>query len=108
MYRFYFKDSLLLETTFILGSNCTCCTCTKAQMNDPDYAESHWYPKNRSKDQNLALYHSLKKKPDGSIDTRVSTDKRNGMTQRPMGTMDWTGILTYSPKHCIFYIFYLF
>ena len=61
-------------------------------MNDPDYAETHWYPKDRSKDQNIALYQSLKKNPDGSIKTTVNTNKRKGMTQAPMGTLlDWTG-----------------
>ena len=79
-----------------LAVNCTCCTCTKTQINDPDYAENHWYQKDRSRDQNLALYQSLEKKADGSIKTSgVSTEERLGLCQKPMGDfLDWTGNLS--------------
>ena len=70
-------------------------------MNDPDYAETHWYPKDRSRDQNLQLYQSLKKLPNGKINkTGVNNvDKRKGLNNKPFGTfLDWTGDL---PTHCI-------
>ena len=85
-----------MSWALFLAVNCTCCTCTKTQINDPDYAENHWYQKDRSRDQNLALYQSLEKKADGSIKTSgVSTEERLGLCQKPMGDfLDWTGNLS--------------
>ena len=61
-------------------------------MNDPDYAQTHWYPKDRSRDQNLQLYQSLKKKKNGEIDKTVKVDERKGLNNKPYGTFrDWTG-----------------
>ena len=75
-----------------LGAECINCTATKKQVNDPKYAEENWYPKDRSRDQNLELYQSLKKRKDGRIDTTVKSDERKNMTQPPMGDfLDWTG-----------------
>ena len=75
-----------------LGAECINCTATKDQVNDPEYAERNWYPKDRSRDQNLELFKSVKKLPNGDIDTRVPTDKRKNLTKPPMGDfLDWTG-----------------
>ena len=93
---------VLLETLFFLGALCTCCTADRKQINDPEYAEKHWYPQNRSRDQNLALYHSLKKKPDGSIDTTVASKKRLGMTIKPMGSfLSWIGKTKFYAGHLL-------
>ena len=75
-----------------LGAECINCTATKAQVNDPEYAENNWYLKDRSRDQNLELYQSVKKKKNGQIDTTVPTDERKNITKKPMGVfLDWTG-----------------
>ena len=75
-----------------LGAECINCTATKTQVNDPEYAENNWYPKDRSRDQNLELYESVKKKRNGQIDTTVPTDERKNLTKKPMGIfLDWTG-----------------
>ena len=76
------------------GAKCTQCTVTKKQKDDPKFAENYWYPKNRSRDQNLELYQSLKKKRNGSIDTTVLSDERLNMSQKPMGDfLDWSEAL---------------
>ena len=72
------------------GAYCTCCTATKKEGSDPLIARNG-YVKNRSRDQNLQLYNSLKKKRDGTINTTVSSNDRLGMTQPPIGRfLDWT------------------
>ena len=81
-----------------MGAKCTQCSYTNEEKNDPKFAETHWYPKNRSRDQNEQLYQSLKKNRDGSIETRkASTDDRLGMSQPPMppidAFLDWTEAL---------------
>ena len=85
-------------TTGLGGAYCTCCTKTKKEANDADALMSLFFdgvdpfPKDRNRDQNLQLFEKLKKKPDGSIDTIVKSEKRLGMTKQPMGTfIDWTG-----------------
>ena len=76
------------------GAKCTQCTVTKSQKDDPKFAEQYWYPKNRSRDQNLELYQSLKKKRNGTIDTTVVSDTRLNMSQKPIGDfLDWTEAL---------------
>ena len=88
-------DGKAIEAALGLGgAKCTQCTVTKAQKDDPDFAQNYWFPKNRNRDQNLQLYESLKKKRNGSIDTTVLSDERLNMSQRPMGNfLDWTEAL---------------
>ena len=75
------------------GAYCTCCTTTHKNASDPQIARNG-YVKDRSRDQNRQLYDSLKKKRDGTIATYVSSDKRLGMTQPPIGNLlDWTEAL---------------
>ena len=93
---------VLLETLYFIGALCTCCTADRKQINDPKYAEKNWYPQNRSRDQNLALYNSLKKKPDGDIDTTVASKKRMGMTMKPMGFfLSWIGKTKFYAGHLL-------
>ena len=83
-------------TTGLGGAYCTMCTKTKKQASDPDALMSFFdgvdpFPKDRNRDQNLQFYEKLKKNPDGTIDTKVPSIKRLGMTKKPMGTfLDWT------------------
>ena len=92
-------DGKAIQTALgLLGAKCTQCTATDEEKNDPDFAKKHWFPKNRSKDQNEHLYQSLEKNPDGSIETKkASTRDRLGMSQPPMPAinafLDWTEAL---------------
>ena len=77
------------------GAICTMCTITKEEKSDPNMAKNG-FPKNRNREQNLQLFDKMKRKPDGTIDTRVPTQIRLGGTQDPpAGHMDWTGIMYY-------------
>ena len=84
-------------TTGLGGAYCTMCTKTKKQASDPDALLTLFFdgvdpfPKDRNRDQNLQFYEKLKKNPDGTIDTKVPSIKRLGMTKKPMGSfLDWT------------------
>ena len=78
-------DGKALQTaTGLMGAYCTACTSTKKEGSDPNIAENG-YPMDRNRDQNLALYAKLKKKRDGTINLSVPSQKRLGMTLKPMG-----------------------
>ena len=97
-------DGKAIQTALgLLGAKCTSCTCTLEQKNDPKFAKESWYPEDRSRDQNLQLYESLEKNADGSIDTKVSTITRLGMTQQPMGnSLDWTSMYIFQVQSARF------
>ena len=59
----------------------------------------------------MALYQSVKKKADGSINTsgkENTTEKRLGLCQKPMGDfLDWTGNLSNEPVFLVLQVWLL-
>ena len=80
-------------STGLGGAYCTMCKVTKKEASDPNIAKNG-YPINRDRDQNLQLFADVKKNPDGTVDTRVPTQLRFGITQEPPATnMDGTKLM---------------
>ena len=86
---------IFYNKSYSLGAYCTHCTITKKEGADLEKAKNG-FPKDRNRDQNRQLYDSLKKNPDGTINKRVESIKRKGMTAAPLGTfLDWTSKYLY-------------